>query len=372
MRPAARALCVCLVSVAAAACVRGPEPVPAPTPAAAPTPAPAPTPAVAPTPAAAAPEPAPAAPEPVAAAPEPALPVAPDGTKALPCAEPPPAGLACIPGGPFIRGSDDGPKNTHPRATVWLQTFYMDIHEVTYGEYKDCQKAGKCGKAGPLYNDFSRPRQPMVGMNWYDADNFCRVHGKHLPTEAQWEKAARGPDGRLFPWGDEPVTCERAIIKDARGRSCGVPKKGAQGDKGRTFEIGSRAPGVYGLYDMSGNAWEWVADWASKSYAECGAACEGVDPKGPCAGVEPCAGHREKIVRGGSWYWDASYATAIYRRLHFPKNQPYHHFGFRCAASVAEAEALRGAGAGPTGAATAPAPPGPAAAPAPPDAAPVR
>jgi len=334
VRPAA--LCACL---ALAACVRGPEPAPAPattpTPAAAPEPAPAPAPA--PAPVVAAPEPAPAAP---VAAPAPDLPVAPDGTRAQPCLEPPPVGLACIPGGPFIRGSDDGPANTRPRATVWLQTYYMDINEVTYGEYKDCQKAGKCGKAGPLYNDFSRARQPMVGMNWYDADTYCKAQGKHLPTEAQWEKAARGPDGKLFPWGDEPVTCERAIIKDKRGRSCGVPKKGKQGDKGRTFEIGARAPGVYGLYDMSGNAWEWVADWASKSYAECGAACEGVDPKGPCGGVEPCKGHKEKIVRGGSWYWDASYATAIYRRLHYPQNQPYHHFGFRCAASVDEARAL--------------------------------
>jgi formylglycine-generating enzyme required for sulfatase activity len=334
-------VCLCL-----AACARGPEPAPppaapAPTPAPAPPPAPAPTPAPTPTPAPA-PEPAP----PVVAAPAPALPVAPDGTAALPCLDPPPAGLACIPGGPFIRGSDTGPKNTRPQATVWLQTFYMDVYEVTYAEFKACQKAGACGKGGPLYNDFNRPRQPITGIPWYEAVHFCEWKGKHLPTEAQWEKAARGPDGALHPWGNEPATCERAVIKDRRGRSCGVPKKGAQGDKGRTFEIGERAPGVYGLHDMSGNAWEWVADWMSESYAACGAACEGVDPKGPCGGAEPCKGHREKIVRGGSWYWDASYATAIYRRPHFPQNQPFHHFGFRCAASHAEAEALRAAPAG--------------------------
>jgi len=270
----------------------------------------------------------------------PPLPVAPDGTQALPCVEPPPPGLACVPGGPFIRGSDDGPANTRPRATVWLQTYYMDLNEVTFAEYKECQKAGKCGKAGPLYNDFSRPRQPMVGMSWYDADTYCKVQGKQLPTEAQWEKAARGPEGALYPWGDEPVTCERAIIKDSRGRSCGVPKKGSKPEKGRTFEIGARAAGVYGLYDMSGNAWEWVADWSSKSYDECGADCSGVDPRGPCGGAEPCEGRKERVVRGGSWYWDASYATAIYRRTHVPGNRPYHHFGFRCAASPAQAAAL--------------------------------
>ena len=101
---------------------------------------------------------------------------------------------------------------------------------------------------------------------------------------------------------------------------------------------------------MSGNSWEWVADWFSRSYAECGADCEGVDPLGPCARrdepgrpgevASACPGKTRKIVRGGSWYWDASYATGVWRRPHFPKNQPFHHFGFRCAASPAEAAAL--------------------------------
>ncbi len=329
---------VLLASLALASCVR-PEPVPAP--ASTPTPAPtsAPAPVATPTPA---PAPAPTpAPEPVAAAPTgPPLPVAPDGTQALPCLDPPPAGLACIPGGPFLRGSDTGPKNSRPQATVWLQTFYMDLQEVTYGEYKKCEADKKCSKAGPLYNDFNRPRQPMSGGSWYNAVEFCKAQGKRLPTEAQWEKAARGTEGKLHPWGDEPATCERAIIKDARGRSCGVPKKGSQPEKGRTFEIGQRPPYQYGLYDMSGNSWEWVADWMTESYAACGKDCEGVDPKGPCAGEEPCKGHAEKIVRGGSWYWDAKHATSIYRRPHFPKNQPFHHFGFRCAASHADAEQL--------------------------------
>jgi sulfatase modifying factor 1 len=329
-----------LASLALAACDRGPEPAPPPSPAPATAPAPVPAPTPAP-PSAPAPAPASApAPAPVAAAPAPDLPVAPDGTRAVPCLDPVPAGLACIPGGPFLRGSDTGPKHSRPQATVWLQTFYMDLQEVTYGEYKACQADGKCGKAGPLYNDFNRPRQPMSGGSWYNAVEFCKAQGKHLPTEAQWEKAARGPDGKLHPWGDEPATCERAIIKDAKGRSCGVPKKGSQPEKGRTFEIGQRPPYQYGLHDMSGNSWEWVADWMTESYAACGAACEGVDPKGPCAGEEPCAGHKEKIVRGGSWYWDAKHATSIYRRPHFPANKPFHHFGFRCAASQAEAEQL--------------------------------
>ena len=280
------------------------------------------------------------------AQPEPEAPMLPDGTAILPCEEPPP-GMACIPGGPFIRGRDDGPANEGPAATVHLQTFYMDLHEATIAEYKACKKAGDCSRGGPLYNDFSRPKQPIVGPNWFAAVKYCEAHGKHLPTEAQWEKAARGPDGALHPWGNEPATCELAVIKDGRGRSCGVEKKKEHPKKGRTFEIGSRPPGVYGLYDMMGNAWEWVHDWASDDYAACGEACAGVDPKGPCDGAEECPGHDQRIVRGGSWYWPASHATGTYRRKHYPQNEisNFHHFGFRCAASSEEARALRDAAA---------------------------
>ena len=86
---------------------------------------------------------------------------------------------------------------------------------------------------------------------------------------------------------------------------------------------------------MAGNSWERVADWYSPSWAACGADCEGVDPKGPCGGGDPCPGHDERVVRGGSWYWPAKHATTWHRRPHTPANKPvFHHFGFRCAASL--------------------------------------
>lgn len=253
---------------------------------------------------------------------------------------PAPTGMACIPGGPFLRGSDKGPRNARPKAEVWVQTFYMDANEVTVEAYQACVGAGGCKPAKTYYRDYSRPKQPKVGVSWFHAERFCRAQGKHLPTEAEWEKAARGTDGRMYPWGDELATCERAVIKDERGRSCGVQKKFGHPEKGRTFVVGSLPPNQFGLYDMAGNSWEWVHDWYTPSYRRCGKACLGVDPKGPCRGKSPCKGHDQRIVRGGSWYWPASHATTTYRRAHFPKNRPYHHFGFRCAASVPEAAAL--------------------------------
>ncbi len=267
----------------------------------------------------------------------------PDGSAVAPCAKKPPTERGCVPGGSFLRGADKGPKNARPQATIHLQTFYIDRYEVTVADYEACVKAGKCKPARTRYRDYNRPKQPKVGVSWYDAVAYCKAMGKHLPTEAEWEKAARGTDGRRYPWGNQRATCKRAVIKDHRGRSCGVKKaKGGGPDKGRTFVVGTRPPTLFGLYDMAGNSWEWVHDWYAPSYAACGAACTGVDPRGPCGGAEPCKGHRRKIVRGGSWYWPAAHATTVFRRPHVPSNNPYHHFGFRCAASVGEVSALAG------------------------------
>jgi sulfatase modifying factor 1 len=248
--------------------------------------------------------------------------------------------MSCIPGGYFLRGSDHGLRNARPQQRIWVDTFYMDQTEVTVEAYAACVGAGACRAARTVYEDFSRPLQPKVGVSWYDAVRFCRAHGKHLPTEAEWEKAACGTDGRVYPWGNETATCRQAVIKDRRGRSCGVTKRGASRDKGRTFVVATRPANQYGLYDMSGNAWEWVYDWYSPSYQACGQSCRGPNPRGPCRGQEPCPGRFYRVVRGGSWYYGPELATCAYRHWHIPTNQPYHHFGFRCAASLQEAASL--------------------------------
>lgn len=260
--------------------------------------------------------------------------------EAAPCLPAAPLAMSCVAAGPFWQGRDDGPANERPKHQVWLQAYYMDLTEVTISAYQKCVRSRKCSGAKPIYSDFNRARQPMVALTWFQARDFCKAVGKHLPTESEWEKAARGPEGELYPWGNEPVSCARAVIEDERGRSCGLPKAGLPrlAHVGRTLEVPARPAYRYGLHDMVGNAWEWVNDWADKDYS--GQLDQTVNPRGPCAGADKCSGHKEKVLRGGSWYWDKTYATGTYRRPYVPENQPTSHFGFRCAASLAEAKAL--------------------------------
>jgi formylglycine-generating enzyme required for sulfatase activity len=259
-----------------------------------------------------------------------------------------PDGMACVPGGAFTLGVPEGedehrcaqpdmfPDNpaTYPAEEVWVETFYMKLTEVTNSEYEACVAARECDDAGPQYMDFSADQQAITGVNWYHASQYCAWIGGRLPTEAEWELAARGPDGETHPWGDEESNCELAIIYDESGRSCGREKRGSRPEAGRVNEVAARAAGRYGLFDMMGNAEEWVADWWSESYDACGADCQGVNPMGPCQGAEECEGYNRRVVRGGSWYWDSGHATGYHRRRHFPDNRAFHHFGFRCAASL--------------------------------------
>ncbi len=265
--------------------------------------------------------------------------------------------MACIRGGSFIRGSEAPrtcaqgevrriPKNEpnhRPVQTIFLPTYYLDLTEVTFADYQRCVTGNKCSPARPAYNDFSAPNQPMVGVTWFQAQAYCRAMGKHLPTEAQWEKAARGSQGELYPWGNEKPSCEKAVIRDTRGRGCGVQKAPPSPTKGKTSPVMSKPPGRYGIYDLIGNAEEWTADWYSSNWSNCGEDCAGFNPRGPCGDgdpAQPCPGRDRKVVRGGSWYWPASCATAWTRRPHYPENKPYHHFGFRCAATLNDARQI--------------------------------
>jgi sulfatase modifying factor 1 len=310
--------------------------------------------------------------QPAAAEPEPtgaSTPVADEGsTAALPAqtaGEPPlpngnaapcqqaPAGMQCVPPGWYARGLDGDthgceqmgqPRDLHPMAApaarVWLDGFYVDETEVTFGAYMACVRVGECELTRPLYRGFSGDDQPMTGVSWFHARDYCAALGKRLPTEAEWEAAARGPEGEWYAWGNEEPDCDRAVLEDDRGRSCGVPQPSDTPDRGRIQPVRSRPAGRFGLYDMTGNVEEWVADWWTRDYAECGDACTGANPRGPCQGADECENRHFRVVKGGSWYWRGDHAAGWHRRRHEPDNDPFHHFGFRCVVSVASASTV--------------------------------
>jgi formylglycine-generating enzyme required for sulfatase activity len=236
--------------------------------------------------------------------------------------------MACVDGGTFILGASDGQSDELVPAEVSVDTFYMDLREVTNDQFDACVQAGRCSR--PMrYRDFMSPTQPRVAVSWNDAVACCEMNGKRLPTEAEWERAASGPGHTRFPWGDEPGGCEKAHVTDRRGHGCG---------RDTTLPVGSMPAGHFGLFDMAGNVHEWVADWYSPCLrgceGECGDACFGRNPRGPCNGAASCPGRTKRSIRGGSWYWPEERARTTARRGAEPANTANHRFGFRCAGDL--------------------------------------
>lgn len=204
--------------------------------------------------------------------------------------------------------------------TATLGDFYLDEHEVTNQQYAACVAAGACAApaAEPSFHRtlyqryYSDPRYanyPLVESTWHEAGAYCAWRGARLPSEAEWEKAARGSDGRIYPWGDVFVG-ERANSCD---KSCSYSQSNPAFDDGYWYPapVGSYAAGSspYGILDLAGNVSEWVADW--------------YDPALPT--------HR--IVRGGSWNDRAYQLRASYRASWLPDKRD-NAIGFRCAQAV--------------------------------------
>ena len=194
-----------------------------------------------------------------------------------------------------------------PYHKVYLDAYEIDKFDVTQGQYNECVSAGRC-KANKPENGFTGPDQPVVMVNWEDANIYCQWAGKRLPTEAEWEKAARGTDGRIYPWGNDI---------DSSKANFGKVKKGT------TTPVGQYPSGAspYGALDMAGNVWNWVADWYDESYYK---KSPDHNPQGPARG-------QYRVIRGGSWYNQGVYLRASYRSNYNPSYRSDLTFGFRCA-----------------------------------------
>lgn len=229
--------------------------------------------------------------------------------------EPP---MAEIPEGPFAMGSDGGQalEDERPNHQVWLATFFMDLHEVTTAQYAVFLAA--TNRPAPWQWDTVDLSQhgdrPVIGVDWADADAYCRWRGKRLPTEAEWEKSARGTDGRSYPWGNQLPSNARANFALGARFSYSQVVMPVQ-----AYEAG-KSP--YGLYQMAGNVWEWVQDWYSADYY-------GISPEQNPQGPEQGS---FKVLRGGSWS-DLPKYLLTYGRFKLPPDTRNSYTGFRCAKS---------------------------------------
>ncbi|MBK9471826.1 MAG: SUMF1/EgtB/PvdO family nonheme iron enzyme [bacterium] len=271
--------------------------------------------------------------------------------------------MVLVPAGPFTMGSNSGSSAEQPEHTVTLDAYYIDKYEVTNAEYQQFIDAGGYSTAAfwstsgwaacssgnwtkPYYypsNDYHTgpafPGYPVLSITYYEAEAYATFVGKRLPTEAEWEKAARGTDGRTYPWGAS------VDVGRANYASSGDP-----------FEIGNysysspvgfydgrlhpfppfqtvNSPSPFGTYDQAGNAGEWVRDWYSSTYY---ASSPSVNPEGPAEGTYPFY----RVVRGGSYVSGPNSIKTYQRSVMRPgaprEDTPYNYIwiGFRCVSPV--------------------------------------
>jgi len=219
-----------------------------------------------------------------------------------------------IPAGSFLMGDDEN----SPRREIFVDSFYMDKYEVTVGRYAAFLKATGNVKPPEEWETVdlqSGAELPVVGVDWHDADGYCRWVGKRLPTEAEWERAARGGDERKYPWGsDAPTPAHTTFGKPYQNP---VYKDGVA-------RVGTHSKGMspFGIYDLSGNVWEWVSDWYAESFRR----DDVRNPKGPENGTH-------KVMRGGGWYDPPDRITAT-KRMYAEPAQRDDEVGFRCASDA--------------------------------------
>ncbi len=241
--------------------------------------------------------------------------------QADPPAADPPEDMVLVPDGVFTMGSSDADidwvlttffsdsrewyLDETPQRKVYLKSYYIDKHEVTNEQYRQFLEAVP-GREPKFWDNtrFSQPDQPVVGITWQEAVKYCKWKGKRLPTEEEWEKAARGTDGRYYPWGNE----NDATLSNVRGMEDGFRYPAPVGE----IEEG-KSP--YGAFDMAGNVFEWTTDWYLPF--------EGNQHENDMYGTEL------KVIKGGSWQSNMDLARSGIRGKAIP-DQRQNYIGFRC------------------------------------------
>ncbi|CCQ91770.1 conserved hypothetical protein [Nitrospina gracilis 3/211] len=225
--------------------------------------------------------------------------------------------MVLVPEGVFSRGSLEGDFDEKPPQEVYLDAFYVDKYEVSVEAYNKFRKAANYVEPSvPFFEGehelLKHPNVAQVGVSWYDAVNYCTWAGKRLLTEAEWEKAARGTHGLVYPWGNEMLP-RRANIH------------GTADDYQYLAPIGSFPMGrsVYGVYDMAGNVSEWVEDWYDQFYYQ----------EAPMMNPTGAENKKNRVFRGGSWDSTKVDVRASKRYAATPGRKDS-VVGFRCGKSV--------------------------------------
>ena len=229
----------------------------------------------------------------------------------------PPLGMIYIPQGYFQMGTSSGKEDEKPMHFVFTPGYFIDKYEVSNKDYEVFMQA--TGHQSPKFwkdSRFNELDQPVVGVSWHDAMAYAKWKGRRLPTEAEWEKAARGNDGRLWPWGRKFDKGFNFFFVNIFGENDNYPY---------TAPVNYYHSGIspFGLYNTAGNVWEWCLDWYDKNYYRVSPEINPEGPQGPM---------KMKVLRGGSWINSIEGIKVVKRARNFPhiKNEIY---GFRTALS---------------------------------------